>query len=375
LPTLDSELVATPAAVPSVMRAAVYTGDSVVSVEHVPTPSIGPGELLIRVESCGICHTDLKKIEYNLLAPPRIFGHETAGVVAATGAGVRGFSIGDRVIVFHHIPCGECFYCRHKLYAQCPVYKRVGVTAGYEPAGGGFSQYVRVMDWIVQRGVEKIPKGVSYDRACFVEPVNTCVKGVVQLDPQAEDVVVILGQGPIGLLFTMLAKRSGATLLATDSMPYRRELAMRFGAAAALDPRNPGLQERIMDMTGGRGADAVIVAASAPGIVEQAMRYSRPGSRILLFAQTSHQERVELSGADICVGERNIFGSYSASVDLQKQSADLVFSGDLPVDDLVSHRFPLNEIRAGIDLALHPEPKSLKIIVQPQRWSVKEPRS
>ena len=198
LPTLDSELVAAPVA----MRAAVYTGDSMVSVEQVPTPAIGPGELLIRVESCGICHTDLKKIEYNLLAPPRIFGHETAGVVAAIGAGVRGFSAGDRVIVFHHIPCGECFYCRHKLYAQCPVYKKVGVTAGYEPAGGGFSQYVRVMDWIVRRGVEKIPEGVSFDRACFVEPVNTCVKGVVQLDPHAEDVVVILGQGPIGLLFT-----------------------------------------------------------------------------------------------------------------------------------------------------------------------------
>ena len=167
------------------------------------------------------------------------------------------FLPGDRVIVFHHIPCGECFYCRHKLYAQCPVYKKVGVTAGYEPAGGGFSQYVRVMDWIVQRGVEKIPDGVSFDRACFVEPVNTCVKGVVQLDPQAEDVVVILGQGPIGLLFTMLVKRSGATMVATDSMPYRRELALRFGAAAALDPRDPELQERIMDMTGGRGADSV----------------------------------------------------------------------------------------------------------------------
>ena len=156
LPTLDSELVI---AAPEMMRAAVYTGDSRVSVEQVSTPAIGPGELLIRVESCGICHTDLKKIEYNLLAPPRIFGHETAGVVAATGEGVRGFSAGDRVIVFHHIPCGECFYCRHKLYAQCPVYKKVGVTAGYEPAGGGFSQYVRVMDWIVQRGVEKIPDG------------------------------------------------------------------------------------------------------------------------------------------------------------------------------------------------------------------------
>ncbi|HMD49286.1 MAG TPA: zinc-dependent dehydrogenase, partial [Bryobacteraceae bacterium] len=365
LPTLDSDVVAAP----PLMRAAVYTGDSRVSVERVPTPAIGPGELLIQVESCGICHTDLKKIEYNLLAPPRIFGHETAGMVAGTGPGVRGFSAGDRVIVFHHIPCQECFYCRHKLYAQCPVYKKVGVTAGYEPAGGGFSQYVRVMDWIARRGVEKIPDGVSYDRACFVEPVNTCLKGVVQLDPQPEDVVVILGQGPIGMLFTMLVKRSGATMIATDTMPHRRELALRFGAAAAMDPRDLALQERIMEMTGGRGADSVIVAASAPGIVEQAVRYSRPGSRILLFAQTSHQERIELSGADICVGERAIFGSYSASVDLQKQSADLVFSGALPVEDLISHRFALNEIRAGIELALHPEPKSLKIIVQPQRLS------
>src|ERR1700688_3776399 len=351
------------------MRAAVYTGSSTVSVEHVPTPEIGPGELLIRVESCGICHTDLKKIEYNLLAPPRIYGHETAGVVAAMGPGVRGFWPGERVIVFHHIPCLECFYCRRKVYAQCPVYKKVGVTAGYEPAGGGFSQYVRVMDWIVQRGVEKIPDGVSFDRACFVEPVNTCVKGVVQLDPQAEDVVVILGQGPIGLLFTALVKRSGATMVATDTMPYRRELSLRFGAAAALDPRDPGLEERIMDMTGGRGADSVIVAASAPGIVEQAVRYSRPGSRILLFAQTSHRERIEVSGADICVGERMVFGSYSASVDLQKEAAELVFGGALPVEDLVSHRFPLGQIQLGIALALHPEPKSLKIIVQPQRWS------
>ena len=365
MPTLDSELLTAPPQ----MHAAVYTGDSTVSVAELPTPAIGPGEILIRVESCGICHTDLKKIEYNLLAPPRIYGHETAGVIAATGPAVRNFSVGDRVIVFHHIPCMQCFYCRHKLYAQCPVYKRVGVTAGYEPAGGGFSQYVRVMDWIVQRGVEKIPDGVSYDRACFVEPVNTCVKGVVQLAAQPEDVVVILGQGPIGLMFTMIVKRSGATIVATDTMPYRRELALKFGAAAALDPREPGLEERIREMTGGRGADAVIIAASVPGIVEQAVSYSRPGSRILLFAQTSHKERVEVSGADICVGERMIFGSYSASVDLQKESADLVFSGALPVEDLISHRFALNQIRAGIDLALHPEPKSLKIIVQPQRFS------
>lgn len=351
------------------MQAAVYTGDSTISVESIPTPKIGAGELLVRVEACGICHTDLKKIEHNLLPPPRIFGHETAGVVAAIGEGVRDYKPGDRVVVFHHIPCLECFYCRHKLYAQCLVYKKVGITAGYEPAGGGFSQYVRVMDWIVKRGVEKIPDGVSFECATFVEPLNTCLKGMVQLDPKPEDVVVVLGQGPIGLLFTMLGKRYGSTLLATDTMPFRRELSLRLGAAAAFDPRQPAMLERIMEMTGGRGADSVIIAASAPGIVEQAIRYSRPGSRILLFAQTSHHERVEVSGADICVGERLIFGSYSASVDVQKESADLVFSGRLPVEELISHRFALNEIRAGIDLALHPEPKSLKIIVQSQRWS------
>src|SRR5712664_927983 len=233
------------------MSAAVNKGRRVVSVEEVPTPRIGAGEILVRVEACGICHTDLKKIEYDLLAPPRIYGHETAGVVAQIGDGVRSVAVGDRVVVFHHIPCMACFYCRRKVYAQCPTYKKVGVTAGYEPAGGGFAQYVRVMDWIVRGGVEKIPDGVSFDRACFVEPANTCLKGVIQLDPQPEDVVVILGQGPIGLLFTMLAKRSGATMVATDSMPYRRELALRFGAAAAFDPRDPGLSDKIMQMTGG----------------------------------------------------------------------------------------------------------------------------
>ncbi len=138
-----------------------------------------------------------------------------------------------------------------------------------------------------------------------------------------EDVVVILGQGPIGLLFTMLVKRYGSTMLATDTMPFRRELVRPLRRRGRLRSPRAGLEERIMEMTGGRGADAVIVAASAPGIVEQAVRYSRPGSRILLFAQTSHQERIEVSGADVCVGERVIFGSYSASVDLQRESADL----------------------------------------------------
>ena len=365
MPSADSDM----SAIPDMMHAAVYRGQSMVHVEEIPTPVIGAGEILIRVEACGICHTDLKKIEYNLLKPPRVYGHETAGVVAAVGAGVTKFRPGDRVVAFHHIPCLECFYCRRQLYAQCPVYKRVGITAGFEPAGGGFSQYVRVMDWIVERGVEKIPEGVSFDRATLVEPLNTCLKAVVQCDPQPDDFVVVMGQGPIGLMFTMLTRRTGAKVAATDTIVERREIAARCGAALTWDPRNMDIAGEVKKLTGGRGADLVIVAASVPGIVDQAIACSRPGARILLFAQTSATERIEASGADICVGERILFGSYSASVDVQAESARLVFSGELPLEELISHRLPLVKIRSGFDLALHPGPKSLKIIVQPQRWS------
>lgn len=372
MPIADFEQMTAEAAegsVPLIMRAAVYQGGGRVSVERIPTPSIGPGEMLVRVEACGVCHTDLKKIEYNLLDPPRVFGHETAGVVVRTGPGVRGFLEGDRVVIFHHIPCMRCFYCLRKIHAQCPVYKRVGVTAGFEPAGGGFSQYVRVMDWIVERGVEKIPDGVSFARASFVEPVNTCLKAVERCAPEPGELVWIIGQGPIGLLFTMLMKRAGAGVVTTDTIARRLDLSKRCGAAAAWDPRTTDIGAEIRARTEGRGADMVILAAPAPGLVEQAMRCSRPGARILLFAQTSGTERIELSGADICVGERSLIGSYSASIELQRQSAGLVFSGELPVELLISHELPLEQVRAAFDLALHPDGQSLKIILEPQRWS------
>jgi L-iditol 2-dehydrogenase len=355
------------------MRAAVYRGESRISVDSVDTPEPAEGEILIRVQACGVCHTDLKKIEYNLLAPPRIYGHETAGVVARVGRGVSRYKPGDRVIVFHHIPCGHCFYCLRKLYAQCPVYKRVGVTAGFEPAGGGFAQYVKAMDWIVARGVEKIPDGVPFEVAAFVEPVNTCLKAVEQCDPQPDDIVLVQGQGPIGLLFTMLLALRGCTIVTTDTIASRLELSRRCGAHFALDPRSDDLSATISRLTETRGCDMVFVAAAARGLVEEAVRVSRPGAKIMLFAQTSDKERIELSGASICVGERLLMGSYSASVDLQKQSAELVFGGKLPLDLLISHRVPLDKIEFAFRLATHPGDfpgeNPLKVIVCPQELS------
>ena len=356
---------------PVSMQAAVYRGAGEVSVESAAVPAIGPGELLVRVESCGICHTDLKKILHNLLPPPRIFGHETAGTVVEAGPGAGDFRPGDRVALFHHVPCRKCFYCLRRLYAQCETYKRVGITAGYEPSGGGFAQYVRVMDWITSHGVVRIPAGVSFDRACFVEPVNTCLKAVVKCEIQAGECVAVLGQGPIGLLFTMLLVRRGATVFAADPVAERRELALELGAAGVFDPHRqhdgPPLLAAVREFTAGRGCDAVFVAAAAPGLPAQAVDLTRPGGRVLLFAQTSPGQTMELDAAAICAQERLVLGCYSADIDLQEESARLVFDGDLPVEALISHRLPLAEIRSGIRMAKLPEAGSLKIIVHPQK--------
>ena len=153
------------------MRAVVYRGINDMRVETVPVPTIGPGELLVKVATCGICGTDLKKIHTGSHSAPRIFGHEMSGIIVAVGEGVTRYSGGERVVVHHHVPCGECYYCRKGTPAQCPLYKKVGVTAGFEPSGGGFAEYIRVMDWVAANcGVVPIPDGVPFEQAAFVEP-------------------------------------------------------------------------------------------------------------------------------------------------------------------------------------------------------------
>jgi len=175
----------------------------------------------------------------------------------------------------------------------------------------------------------------------------------------------VLGHGPIGLLFTMLLVRRGARVYATDPLDGRRSLAERFGAVRTFASSAQEAAEALQAATEGRGADAVIVAAGAPGLAEQAVRLSRPGARILLFAQTSDREKVEFQGASICAQERSVLGCYSADIYLQDESAKLVFSGDLPVEDLISHRLPLDQIHSGIEMATHPDSHTLKIIVHP----------
>jgi len=351
------------------MQAAVYRGVNEVRLETVPVPQIGAGEILIRVHTCGICGTDLKKIATGSHSAPRIFGHETTGVVAQVGEGVTSFHLGDRVMVFHHIPCGDCFYCRHKVFAQCPIYKKVGATAGFEASGGGFSEYVRVMDWIVARnGVVRIPDGVSFEQASFIEPVNTCMKGIETLRLTPGETVLVIGQGPIGIILAVLARRQGARVMTSDLFPQRHTIARAFGLDESIDASTSDTVKIVKKCTEGRGADAVILAVAGTALIRPAMDATRPGGRVLLFAQTQHGDAA-IDPAAVCVDEKSLLGSYSASVDLQEESARFVLDREMDLERLISHRFPLSEAVEALRLAAHPKPDSMKIAIQPgSQW-------
>jgi len=350
------------------MRAAVYRAINDVRLETVPVPAIGPGELLVKIATCGLCGTDLKKIHMGSHSAPRIFGHEMAGIVAATGAGVTNFAVGDRVVVFHHIPCGHCHYCRKQTFAQCETYKRTGTTAGFEPSGGGFSEYIRVMDWIVaNRGVVRIPDGVPFEQAAFAEPLNTVLKGVKMLNLEPDDTVLVIGQGPIGLMHAALAARTGARVFTSDLFPERHALAARFGLKNPIDASKENVVERMQAATEGRGADAVILAVGGNSLIRAAMDAARPGGKVMLFAQTQHGEATIDPGV-VCMDEKALIGSYSASIAIQDEVLDLIFSGyrnGFDLTQLISHRLPLDEAIAAIDLASHPQAGSMKIMMEP----------
>lgn len=352
-------------ALPHQMQAAVYRGGGRVVVETLPVPEIGPGEALVRVRTCGVCGTDLKKIAHDLQSPPRVFGHEIAGTIAALGAGVSGWQVGDRVAVHHHIPCGDCFYCARRAYAHCPTYRRTGTTAGFEPAGGGFAAYIRVMDWIVRRGMVRIPDGIPDEAASMIEPLNTCMKGVQVTRAQAGEAALVIGAGPIGLLYCQLARRSGLRVLAVDLRPERREKALELGAAEAFDAAEIDLPAAARQRTEGRGADLAIVAVADAAVVATALEAVRPAGRVLLFAQTRMGDMLSLDAGQVCALEKAVLGSYSADVDLQEQAAELIFSGAVQVEPLITHRFPLAQIGDALDLAARPRGGSLKVVVSP----------
>ena len=363
--------------VPKTMWATVYRGKDELRSEQLPVPRIGSGELLVKVAVCGVCPTDIKKIHHATVPPPRVFGHETAGTIVKVGKHVRGFAVGDRVALHHHVPCLNCHFCRHRAFAQCPQYKRTGITAGFEPAGGGFAEYVRVMPFVLP-AVVKIPARNSFEEGAMLEPVNTVLKAVRRLELLPGDVVLVAGQGPIGLMFTRLLQLEGASVLATDVLPSRLKLARRFGArwtvnatgkvahrGTARSAARISLAALLDEITDGRGLDAAVVAVAYDEVARESLTLLRGGGRLLLFAHTQRGLSTEMDLASVCVDEKDLLGSYSADFTKQKEVARLVFSRRLDVRGLITHRFPLAQTAEAVRLAARPAPDALKVVVCP----------
>lgn len=350
----------------TLMRAAVYRGSPRLEVEEIPRPEPGVGEIVVRVDVCGVCGTDIKKIDKALVPPPRIFGHEIAGVVAGLGPGVRKYKEGDRVVVHHHIPCLECFYCERRLYAQCAVYKQNGTTAGFEPSGGGFAEYLKAAPHIVERGTMPIPGRVKSEIACLVEPVNTCLKAIDQARVKAGETVLVVGQGPIGSMLMQLAKVRGARVLASDLSMFRLDLARSLGAVT-FDATQGPVEEWVRSETQGRGADVSLLAATGQRAFDAAVEATRPGGRIVPFSATSRGETYHVDLGLLAAAEKQIVSVYSASVDVQSEAADLVFREGIKLQPLLTNVFPIGRVNDAIDLFRRPAVTTLKIAIDMRR--------
>jgi L-iditol 2-dehydrogenase len=349
------------------MKAQVFRGVNQLSYEDLPIPELATDEVLVAVQVVGLCQSDIKKIRYPLYAPPRIFGHETAGIISQVGADVQDWQVGQRVVVMHHIPCMRCAYCLNENYSMCDVYKQVTTTAGFTPSGGGFADYVKVPGHIVQNGgLIAIPDQISFEQASFVEPTNCCLKAVKKANIQAGDTVLITGAGPIGLMFAMLVKYFGGRAITTDLIPSRVEKALSIGADAAFLATDPELTDKIHELTCGLGVDVSLLAVSSEKAFFQALDCTRKGGKILFFAEFPDEVTIPINPNVLYQREIDLMGSYSSSFRVQGLAQDIVFNHRIDVDALISDKYHLKDLAEAVAQASAPTPETYKILIYPQ---------
>jgi len=341
------------------MRAAVYYRNDDVRLEEVPTPTIGPGELLLKVSMCGICGSDVMEW-YRIRKAPRVLGHEVVGVVSEAGEGVEKYEVGDRVFVSHHVPCNTCRHCLRGEHTACETLHGTNIDPG------GFAEYARVPSINVDRGVFPLPEGMTDEEGVFIEPLGCVLRGQNRLGVRAGDTVLVLGSGVSGLLHIQMARSLGATLiLATDVNEHRLRYAERFGADQAIDARDdvPGIVREAND---GRAADRVIVSTAALPAIKQAFGSVEDGGSILLFAPTPPGVELPLDLNDIWSRQLTVTTSYAASPSDLAVALELIRGGSVRVGGMVTHRLGLAETGKGFRL-VEEAGESLKVVIEPNR--------
>jgi len=341
------------------MRAAVYHGPGDVRVEEMPAPQPGPGEVVVKVLSCGLCGTDLAKYAHRLVRPPAVLGHEIAGEVAEVGPGVEGSRTGDRVVALHHVPCFVCPACRHGNFSMCPAWKPNQLSPG------GFAEYVKVGARSVACAMRRIPDGLDTDGATLVEPLACCLRAFKRSPPLVGDAVAVIGAGTAGLLHVQLARLHGAGLVVSvDLVPERLERARSLGADRAVNAGQGDAVEAVLQATGGRGADLVITAVGKPQVVEQALSMTREGGRVNVFAECPPESRISFDPNILYHREVVLLGTYSSSPLELDEALWLVASGRVKVGEIISHRVPLDSLQEAFEMALEAR-GCLKIVVRP----------
>lgn len=345
--------------VPPMMRAARLVAWGDVRTEEVPTPSIGPGEALVRIEACGVCGSDALRWYVERKAPA-VLGHEPAGVIAAVGDDVDSIRPGDRVFVHHHAPCGACGHCHRGSWSGCRTWRATRLDPG------GFAEYARVMAPTVQRDTLRLSDAVDFDTATFIEPLGCCVRALRRHAAAREgDAVLIIGLGVMGLLMIQLAQLYGAgVVIGSDYIADRRTMAQSLGAAVVLDPSRDAIVDAVLDATDGRGADAVVVCPGTVDAVQQGLSAAAPGARVVCFTPLPPDQRAALNLSDLYFREVTLTQSYSCGPVETRDAIGLLDARLVRTAELVTHRAPLDGVADAIDRAAG-KGAGLKTIIYP----------
>ena len=344
------------------MRVAMYYSNQDVRPEEMPTPQIGPGELLLRVEASGICGSDIMEW-YRIHKVPLVLGHEVAGVIESVGDGVEHYKAGDRITAAHHVPCNTCHYCLTGNHTVCDTLRQTN----FDP--GGFAEYIRLPAINVDRGVFLLPEEVSFEEATFVEPVACILRGQRRSGMNPGYCVLVIGSGIAGLLHVHLARMTGADMvIATDILNYRLKVARQFGAHAAIHAEDD-VPAYLRDVNDGRLADLVIVCAGARSAILQALSSVERGGTILFFAPTEPGATFPISLNDLFWrNDITLTTSYAGSPADHAAALELIRAGNLRVREMITHRLSLAETGLGFHMVTHPqEHNSIKVIIEPQR--------
>jgi L-iditol 2-dehydrogenase len=342
------------------MRVAVYYSNNDVRLEDMPKPFINESEMLVRVEASGICGSDVMEW-YRINRVPLVLGHEIAGTVVETGKRVRNYKAPDRVVIAHHVPCGECRYCRDGHETACETLRKTN----FDP--GGFAEFIRVPKINVEKGVFLIPMSVSFEEATFVEPLACIIRGQRLAGFKKGKTVLVVGSGISGLLHIKLAKANGAkNVFATDISDFRLNAARASGATAAINAKDYS-PEKLKALNDGHLADLVIICAGAPSAFEQGLRSVERGGTVLIFTAAGKDETLPVPINDIFWrSEVTITSSYAGSPQDHVEAMEKIRSRKITVHDMITHRFPLKEAVMGFKLVAEAG-ESIKVIVEPQK--------